>query len=217
MAAKCLTPIRFCAFRVTLLDVFGNVAAGPNNSIVSGKAIQVQVTPDMDTGTERTVRNGCDCIVAEYLPDPILKRWTFQLDRATLDPALESMLLGDTVILDGADPIGSVGASLGDCGVTRPRVAFETWMDAYDVDHPDSDFPFVHFVWPSTVWTPGGNMTMGADFTQPSLNGASRENPLWGHGPYGDQPTEIGTYGYFYTATAPPDTACGYATVTPGS
>jgi hypothetical protein len=218
LAAKCLTPIRFCAFRVTLLDAFGNVAAGPNNSYVSGKGIDIAETLDIDAGTERTVRNGCDCIVAEYKPDPIVKRRLLTLNRAALEPALESMMLGDTVILSGSDPIGVSDASLVTCSTnTRPRVAFEAWLDAYDVDHPDPDLPYVHFVWPSTKWTPGGTLAFGSDFQQPSLDGFSQENPLWGHGPYTDQPEAVSTRTYFYTATAPPDTACGYATVTPGS
>jgi hypothetical protein len=224
MAAKCLNPIRFCAFRVTLLEVTGAVAAGPNNSYVSGKGIQIQETLDIDEGTERVVRNGCDCIGAQYKPDPILKRRLLQLDRDALEPALESLMLGDTLILDGSDPVGIADAELGVCSTTsRPRVAFEAWLEAYDVDHPDADVPYIHFVWPATTWTPGGTLTFGSDFMQPSLSGFSRENDLWGHGPYGDQvtpngtPIALSTRGYFYTDVAPPDTACGFASVSPAS
>lgn len=218
MAAKCLSPIRFCAFRVTLLDDVGNVAAGPNNSYVSGKGIDIAETLDIDEGTERVVRTGCDCIGAQYKPDPILKRRLLTLNRLALEPALESMMLGDTVILDGSDPIGVIDAEVAACSTsTRPRVAFEAWLEAYDGDAPDSDFPYIHYVWPSTTWTPGGTLAFGSDFQQPSLNGFSRSNPLWGSGPYSDQPQDTATRAYWYTADAPPATACGYETVAPGS
>jgi hypothetical protein len=217
MSARCLTPIKFCAFRVTRLDALGNVAAGPNNSYVSGHAIQMQVTPDIDAGTERVLRNGCDCIAAQYKPDPILKRWNLVLDRDALEPGLEEMLLGNTIILDGSDPIGIIGAADAVCA-GLPKVAFEAWLELYDDDHQASDWPYAHYVWPSTTWSPSGSETFGTDFTQPQLTAFSRSNPLWGHGPYTPaQPVEIGTYGYFYTADAPPAASCGYETVTPGS
>jgi hypothetical protein len=217
MAAACLAPIKFCAFRVTRLDSLGNVAAGPNNSYVSGHAIQLAVTPDIDAGTERVVRNGCDCISAQFKPDPIFKRWNFTLDRDAIEPGLEEMLLGDTVILDGPDPIGIVGADLSVCA-GLPHVAFEAWLELYSNDHKDPTWPYVHFVWPSTTWSPSGTLTFSADFQQPQLAAFSRSNPRWGHGPYSPaQPVNISTWGKFYTASAPPASACGYATVTPGS
>jgi len=64
--------------------------------------------------------------------------------------------------------------------------------------------------------------TLQSDFADVPLAGFSRSNPLWGHGPYGDQaaigPTPSSTPGgYWFQAADPPAGACGYATVIPSS
>lgn len=213
-----LSAIHCCRIRVTRLDSTGAPVAEPNNVYVSDKPVQVQVTPQIEAGRDLTLVGGCDCIVAQYRGNDKLKFFTLELDRAAIEPALEEMMLGASVILDGVDPIGVWWPSeqTFDCSnEVQPNLAFEAWQDLWEDDHQaPSPHRYVHWVWPSSRWQISAH-TLQNDFMQPKVNGFTRGNPLWGAGIYGDYPEAAeANGGYFYTDSIP--TAFdGYQTVAP--
>lgn len=212
MANKCLAAIHLCRVRVTRLDATGHPVAGPNNSYVTDKPMVLNVTPQVETGQDKTLVGGCDCIVAEYRGFDKLKRFDFELDLAVLEPALIEMLTGASAITVGGATVGNwFPTNQFSCsGVIQPNVCVEGWQDGWSGDSQDATFPYIHWVWPSSYWQISA-LSLQNDFNQPKITGFSRANPNWGTGIYADQPEAAGALGgWFYTATVPPTASCDY-------
>lgn len=212
MTAVCPSALHLCRIRATRLDAVGNPEAGPNNVYVTDKPVQLQVTPQIEAGRESTLIGGCDCIVAQYKGRDKLKYFGLQLDLAVIEPGLKEMLLGASVILDGADPIGNWWASdqTFDCSNTDGNVCLEAWQDLWEDDHQmASPHRYLHWIWPSSYWQIGPH-TLQNDFTQPQLNGFTRGNSVWGEGIFGDQPEAADPFGGYFFSDSIPDAACGY-------
>ena len=218
MADVCPNVVHFCRIRVTKLDAVGAVAAGPDNSYVSDKTIECQITPVIQTGTERTLQGGCGCVAATSQDPNVLKRWQLDLKLSAMEPALKSMLLGVDLITSGGDNVGINGVAQTDCGFEPSLVAFEAWADAYTDDAPDPTRPFVYFVWPATYWQ-FAQMTIGNDYLVPSLQAFSRPNPSWFTGPYDDLGVtfSVDQWAIVQVSDDPPTAECGFQTVTPGT
>jgi hypothetical protein len=220
MAGVCPSSIQACGLRVTLLDSQGNVANQANNFYVTNKLITIGTAPDIEEGTDITMKSGCDCIIASYKGADLLKRFTFTLNLGAIEPALLSLLTGGSVILDGSDPIGMDWPIQVECAdEPPPYVALEVWSVAWTGGGPDPTWPYIHWIWPMSRWQIADAELGSADFFRPSLTGFSLQNGLWGHGPYNDDPGEVvGELGSFwFTDTAPPTAFCGYQSVTPSS
>jgi hypothetical protein len=219
MANVCGTSLHVCRIRATRLDDVGNVAEPPNNVAVSDSPISVTVTPRVEAGADLTLKGGCDCIVATYLGPDLLKGFDLELAKAKIEPALEEILLGATVISDGGDQIGYWHPGPLDCGQTQTLAGFEFWTDVWIGSAQESVRPYIHHVYPSTTWQQAAQ-TFQNEFAQPGITGKASANPAWGNGPHGDQPEPIpadSPGGLYYTAEPLPDSACGYDDVTPAS
>lgn len=219
----CGVSILVCRTRATLLNADGTVAAGPNNSYVSDNPIRVTLTPVIEAGKDSTLKGGCDCIIATYKGPDLLKRFELEFGIATIEPAMMSLMLGSTLILDDSVtpvPIGNWWPAQVGCDLDPPpNTAFEFWTKVYDGDAPNNTWPYIHHVYPFVNWQIGPQ-TYEDEFAQPTLQGVARSNIVWNEGPYGDQPDGVpgnSPGGFFYTAEALPAAACGFATVTPGS
>lgn len=221
MASICASSILACGMRVTLLDEVGNVAAQANNYYVTNALVQLTVNPNVQTGAEPILQGGCACIIASAKFPDLLKRFDFEIALGQLDPQLISLMTGGALISSGGNAIGMDWPDSGiSCGAdTPPKVALEVWSYVWEGNQQNTVLPYWHWVWPLTQWQIGQSVLNGSDFFQPALTGFSLGNPVWGHGPYGDDPgTVIGDLGSVWqTATAPPSADCAYGTVTPSS
>ena len=99
------------------------------------------------------------------------------------------MLLGLDTIEDGADVVGLAFPGALACDEAEVLVAFEFWTKHIVGSGQDGLHPWVHWVFPQTVWQLGDN-TAEEDFVQLTVNGFSRTNTCWGEGPYGDGPPD---------------------------
>lgn len=220
--AICGSSILACGLRVTLLDSEGDVAAQDNNYYVTKNLIQIGINPDIEEGSDRTLKSGCDCIIATAKFPNLLKRFGFEISLGALEPGLISLMTGASVILDESTipvPIGWDWPVQISCSDTPPpKVALEVWSDNWDSDHQSAVLPNIHWIWPATQWQIGPSQ-LNSDFAPIVLNGFSEGNTRWGHGPYGDDPGQvIGQLGsVFQTADAVPAGECGYQTITPSS
>jgi hypothetical protein len=202
---------------VTRLNADGSPAAGPNNAYVSDEIVTVGRNPNLETGQESNLINGCGCIVATRKDPDRLKRYDFVINQSALEPALQEMMLGATIILDESSepvPIGVWHPNQIGCAFEPSYVAFEFWVDAWVNDAPDSTFPYIHFLSPRMNWQEG-NQTYGNEFTQPTLAGFTRSNPEWGEGIWGDMPEAVPTDvpgGWWYATEVLPTAECGYQT-----
>jgi hypothetical protein len=217
MTAICASSILACGMRATLLDQTGNVSSDPDNFYVTDNMVQLQFTPDVEAGSDRTLKSGCDCIIASAKFPDLLKRFNFEVQQGALEPGLIALMTGAPLIEDGADPIGWDWPVNASCGETPPhQVALEVWSFVWEDNAQNDERPYWHWIWPSTSWQ-FGQSTLNTDFMVPVLTGFSRGNPVWGHGPYGDAVT-VGDLGSVYqTADTPPSAVCGLQTVSPSS
>jgi len=220
MTAVCPSSILACGMRVTLLDSQGNVASGSNNVWVTDKLIEISTTPEIEAPTDLTMKSGCDRIIATYRGPELFKRHTFEISLGSIEPGLLSMMIGADVYLDGTDPIGlSWPGGIACDDVAVPQVALEVWSYAWECAGQSPTWPYIHWAWPGTRWQIGPATLGATDFFRPALTGFSFANPLWGFGPYDDDPGDvIGDLGAFwFTDETPPTALCGYQTVVPSS
>src|SRR5262245_55467612 len=119
MAAPCGVPLGLCALRLTRLDDTGAVSSDTNNSFVTTELISLQLTPNIETGADITLTGGCDCVISTYRGVDKLKRFEFEITNPKLAPAMYEMMLGGTVINNGADPVGTIWPVALACGETQ--------------------------------------------------------------------------------------------------
>jgi hypothetical protein len=197
------------------VDALGNVIAG-SNAYVTDQALTVTVTPNIEAGNAITVRNGCGCKTASFKFPDTFNWWEFSFSNTALEPEMEAFMLGAETIDDGADVVGLAYPGALACDEAEPAVAFEFWTKHIVGSGQDATHPWVHFVYPMTIWQVGDN-TFEAGEATPTLNGFSRTNTNWGDGPYGDGPPDgqdISEGGYWKTADEPPTASCAASEVT---
>lgn len=219
MAVNCGPSFGLCALRLTLLDELGNVDAG-DNSYVTDKQISLAFSPNVDTGNTFSQRNGCGCSLARFKAEDVFNWWEFTFTDGAFEPELMALAIGSTTITDGTDAVGTHFPSALGCDEARRQVSLEFWTQHIVGSNRDATYPYIHWVFPASVWQLGDN-TAEEDFMNPVLTGFSRSNPLWGSGPYGDGPpdaSDVGPEGAAWkTADLPPVADCATASVTPGS
>lgn len=219
MAVNCGVSFGVCRVRVTMVDAQGNVSGTTNNSYVTDAVTQVTLTPNIEAGTTFSQRNGCGCKVASFKANDTFNHFEFSFQNSKMEPALQAMLLGSATIEDGADVVGVAFPSGLECDEDEPAVAFEFWTQHNVGSGQDGLRPWIHWVFPKTVWQLGDN-TFEEGIALPTLNGFSRTNSNWGDGPYGDGPPDsevISEGAWWQTADEPPEADCATNNVTPSS
>ena len=215
MAVNCGVSFGLCRVRVTRVDSNGNVIAG-NFAYVTDAALSVSVTPNIETGTAISVRNGCGCKISSFKFPDTFNWFEFAFVDTSLEPVLEAFMLGAETIVDGSDVVGLAYPTSLACDEDEPAVAFEFWTKHIVGSGQDATHPWVHYVFPMSIWQLGDN-TFEEAAGQPTLNGFSRTNGNWGDGPYGDGPPDgqdISEGGWWKTDVEPPTAACAAVAVT---
>ncbi len=213
---ECASTVEICAVRATRLGTDGTVDIHIDNVYIVQDVIQLQMTPNIEEGQDRTLAGGCGgCNIASKTDEDNFRRYDLELQAGRLEPGLMEMLLGATVIEDTNGPIGFLSGEKRTCGTPQGRVAFEAWSKRWTADdEQDPVLPWWHWIWPSVAWVPGQN-TLQADFGPVVLAGKTRVNSAWGFGPYGDQPADIGgnQRGVWADSLDLPTATCDYSTV----
>ncbi len=215
MASVCTVSFGACLVRITRVDSNGNVIAG-SNSYVSDKLISVGVTPNIEAGNSFSVRNGCGCGIARRKFPDTFNYFELSLQTAALEPQMQAFLLGADTITNGGDTVGLAFPSALDCNDQNPAVAFEFWSESITGSGLDANYPYWHWVFPSSTWVLGDN-TFEEGPAQPTLTGTTQTNGNWGEGPYGDGPPDgqdISEGGWWATDDELPDAECAPQNVT---
>lgn len=215
MAVNCGVSFGVCVARVTRVNAEGEVSGISDNSYVTDSITSVSVTPNIEAGTQFSQRNGCGCKVASFRANDTFNQFDFTISNAKLEPGLMALMLGSNTIVDGSDVVGQAFLGALECDEDEPAVAFEFWTKHIVGSGPDSIHPWIHWVFPKTVWQLGDN-TFEEGIALPTLTGFSRTNTAWGDGPYGDGPpgsTTIEEGGWWKTDVDPPAATCDFADV----
>lgn len=219
MAANCGVSFGLCVVRVTQVDAAGDVTGGADNAYVTDKPISISLTPNIETGNTFSLRNGCGCSIARFKANDIFNWFEFTFASGALEPIMHALMLGSPIIADGIDDVGLHFQGALECDEDEPAVALEFWTKHVVGSGQDGTYPWVHWVFPKTVWALSDN-TFEEDIAQPSLTGFSRTNLRWGSGPYSDGPpdgTDVVEGAYWKTDVVPPVANCAASTATPGS
>jgi hypothetical protein len=215
MAVNCGVSFGICALRATVVDAAGNVVAGSTNSYVSDNVISLGLRPNIEEGQTFSTRNGCGCSIARFKASDTFNWFEFSLSQGALEPELMAMMLGSATIVDGADVVGQAFPTALACDEDEPAVALEFWTKHIVGSGQDGTYPWIHWVFPKTVWRMGDN-TFEEGIANPAVEGFSRTNSQWGDGPYGDGPPDgedISEGGWWKTDVDPPAAACAGASV----
>lgn len=215
MAVNCGVSFGVCAVRITRVDSSGAVIAGLN-SYVTDKPISVQIGIDKDAGNTFSVRNGCGCGIAKIRTPDVLNWYTITFTQAAMEPVMQAFLLGADEINDGFDTVGVNYPSALECTDDEPAVALEFWTQHIVGNAQDTALPWIHWVAPMAIFSLN-DMTAEEGILQPVVEGFTRENGLWGDGPYGDGPpdgTHIEQLGWWKTDDEPPTAECNAQNVT---
>lgn len=199
------TKVNLCAARFTRLDADGTSAAPPKNGFVTHQLVSLGISVVVTDAEEKELAGGCDQIIASWTSPAKSKGYTLSLSKGLIEPALEAMLFGGSLILDDSTipvPIGRQFPAVGD---SPPYVAAEFWSKLVTEDHspgpadtgiPNRSYPYIRFVYPMTFWVPGDD-TLDADFQPVLAEGTTRGNSGWGLGPWGDQPVAASAQGFY--------------------
>lgn len=219
MAVACGVSFGLCNVRVTRLDENGVAMGGAGNTYTTDRAVTLGLSPNIETGNTFNLRNGCGCSISRFKSLDVFNWFEFTFANGALEPELMAMMLGSDGITSAGDTVGMhFGSALG-CDDAEPTVALEFWTKHINGNTQDTAHPWVHWVFPKTVWQLGDN-TAEEDFQQTALAGFSRSNPIWGSGPYGDGPpdgSDVIEGAFWKTNVTPPTAACASGSVTPGS
>lgn len=217
MAVNCGVSFGVCAVRLTKVDCNGNVVAGSTNSYVTDKLISIGLSPNIETGTTFSLRSGCGCSISRFRGEDIFNWFEFTIAAGGLEPEMLALMLNAETIVDGADIVGLAFPSESEsCDPCSDSVALEFWTKHIVGSGQDGIHPWIHWVFPMSVWQMGDN-TAEEDFLQTALTGFSRTNTQWGDGPYGDGPPDgqdIREGGWWKTDVDPPTASCAGGSVT---
>jgi hypothetical protein len=220
MAVNCGVSFGICAVRLTKVDVTGAVVPGPNNSYVSDKPISISLRPNIEEGQAFSLRSGCGCSIARFKANDTFNWWEFTFAMGALEPEMLAMLLGTPTIEEpDGDVVGQAFLGALDCGEDEPAVALEFWTQHIVGSGQDAFHPYIHWVFPKTVWRLGDN-TFEEAIAQTTVEGFSRTNNQWGSGPYGDGPPDdqdISEGGWWKTVGPLPTAQCAAVDVVPSS
>lgn len=179
MAICCPKSINAFAMRLTRTDVCGVVESEitPLARILTDGFISVELAPQVDSGTETTVKkaNGQLC-VTNKLPDQ-LKWFDVKIMLCGIEYPVIEMLLGASPLLDGADIVGGVLPNRSSGGLANVQMELWTLNKADDACVAGATFlPYIHWMFPLTHnWQISGGLSFADKETSIELSGLAEQ------------------------------------------
>lgn len=213
MSSTCIASVDLCAIRVSKLTAGGAPLTGANNGYVSEGAIKLEIGVEVETGEEKTIKNGCGTLMSVLKDPDTSKGLTLATDLSQLDAYLNEMLAGSQTFTSGGNAIGFQFAAVGS---TPTPVCFEAWSKAWEVDRQlvapftTPNPTYIHWVFPNTQWVQG-QLTAEHDIAVVPLTATGKENPqITANGPFDDWPAAVAAVGgvtriggWFYDSAIP--------------
>lgn len=198
MSSTCNASVDLCAIRVSKLTAAGAPLTGANNGYVTKAAIKLDIGVEVETGDEKTQKNGCGELLATLKDVDTIKGLTLAMDLIHLDAYLNEFLTGSDTFESGGNAIGFQFAAVGS---TPSAVCVEGWSKAWQVDHqlvaPFTSplATYIHWVFPNTQWVQG-QLTAEHDIMVVPVSGTGKENSkITANGPFDDWPVAVAARG----------------------
>lgn len=217
--AICPGSVHICKARFSRLNSDGTFKAGANSHVVTDAIMSVDFTPTVESGDDKKVVSGCDCIPLRYRGFDKLMGFELKFQLTALNPSLNELLLGASLLVDTSTipvPVGNVWPNQISCATTpQPPVACEFWTDAWINDRQvDPPSRYIRWVFPMAFFQLDASK-LENDFFLPAFTGWTRQNPNWVN-VYGDWPAGIaGSFvgGAYFWDTTQPASSCSYSTL----
>lgn len=224
MATTCPSFLRGTAMRVTRLDACGRPVYGPGNQVVSDGFVTVTLSAEVQEGEAITVTkaNGQTCI--NEASDDQLQWYTTAIEFCSVDPDMVQIMnpSWDKVL----DADGNVIGYNANGSLSGDGFALEVWMDTAGAsDACSGETAQGSWGYILLPWVKGGapgDIEIGNDAIDFTLNGKTKTGARWRRGPYpvqiaangapGPLLTPIGDdthYRLFVTTIRPPEPECG--------
>lgn len=198
MTSTCFASVDLCGIRVAKLTAAGAPLTGANNGYISDAPIKLDINVIVETGEEKTVKNGCGAVMATLKDPDTIKRVELAMDLSLLDAYLNEILVGSQTFSSGGNAIGSQFPAVGS---TPGPVCFEALSKAWDVDQQavpaftSPDPAYIHWVFPFTRWAQGQS-TLEHDITVwPVTAIGSGNSQITANGPFDDWPAAVAAAG----------------------
>lgn len=227
MTTYCLKPIRGNVMRVTKLDSCGAPVHGPKASVTSDGFVSVEITMEIEDGTDYQVRGANDKFIVNSRGKPLLRWANPVINFGNVDPELYNLVTGNPLVLNDAATPEAVGFRVR--GNVSANFALEVWTDLDGLacigGVPAYGYLLLPFVTDGMV----GDFTIQNELITFPINRArTSEGSQWGTGPYnvnnklsaptGPAPllSAIDTkdhIDFHLTTLAPPAATCGAVTL----
>lgn len=199
------------ALRAARLNAAGATPAGASNMYVTNSLVKVTFTPVYETGENVTKKDGQGRACLDITSADTLKRVDINsLEVCEDDPELMELLVGGSLLVDGADSIGWAFPEVG-TDATPNGVSLEVWTRRYTDNEPDATFPYARWIFPRVKLRPTARTIEAANPLQGDFEGKAEQNAGWGNGPANDY--EGGTLRcgqWVYDTAAPTASGTGY-------
>lgn len=203
----CGASVYVCAARVAVLDQSGVPSPGAGNLYATDSIVRLELSPVYYQPPEIEVPNGCGNLCVTFKPLPVLKRWDLVMELCNIDPELEHMVVGGELFTAGGFSVGASSPAVGVASNIN-GVSVEAWSKHIVNGDVDDIYPYIHWVFPRTKWTPDRTALSQAHLPR-LFNGFTSENPNWFNGPANDWTyASDRSYAWAFTNSIP-STTCG--------
>jgi hypothetical protein len=186
--ARCFTPVRGNAMRVTALDGCGQPIYGPDSVGVSDGFISISFTANTDEGEEISVTNAAGRTCVREVPCPQFLGYTVEVEFCQVDPAILAIMTGQDVELDAQGLAAGFRMNSGKSGCDR-AFALEIWTgtpgERCNPDAPVGSAAGGYLLLPYLQGGIFGDFTVENGAISFTITGAAtKTGGLWGIGPY---------------------------------
>jgi hypothetical protein len=224
MTCYTLLPIRGTTVRGTKLDSCGAPVHGPKSTVTSEGFVSVELTMEVEDGTDYQLRGANDKFIYNSRGRPRLRWVNAVINMAQVDPELYNLMTSSPLVVNDAATPESVGFRIQEDATGFGNFALEVWteMDGACVNGAPA---YGYLLLPWIVDAMIGDVTVQNEpVTIPISRARTNRNSLWGVGPYnvnnkltaptGPAPllTAIGPkdhLDFHLTTLAPPAATCG--------
>lgn len=181
--------VQLCALRVAKLLLDGSPDYGEDNLYVTDAMISLGADPEVSSGEDIELKNGCGAIIVDYQGPNAYRRLNVELALAIPDPELTFLLTQNGALLTADGDV--VGYDYPELFTPFPEVGVgvEAWSKNIVDGVLDGDNPYIRWVFPRIKNWQLGSRTLEDGASETTLTGEGYGNANFGNGPLDDWDT----------------------------